>query len=87
MGIVQKLQINSINEVTGALILKGNRERVKRHCSSLIPLLSVTEYNPSVPEADNTPKINNGVLQKSNKRLAAIDSQNKTRNMIMDGSV
>ena len=41
MGIVKKLQLNSSNEVTGATILKGNKETVDRHASSIIPLLSI----------------------------------------------
>ncbi len=44
MGIVKEVQINSLNEVTGALILRGKtRELVKRHVNSLIPLMSTNQ--------------------------------------------
>lgn len=42
MGIIKKLNFNSLGEVTSALIMKGkNRETVFRHSSSIIPLLEV----------------------------------------------
>ena len=41
MGIVRKIQVNDLDEVTGATILKGkSREIVTRHVNSLILLLS-----------------------------------------------
>ena len=39
MGIVTKVHLNSINEVTDVEIRKGNREIVKRHVKSLILLI------------------------------------------------
>ena len=45
MSIVREVQVNSLGEVTGATIMKGkSREIVKRHVSSLIPLLGRKEY-------------------------------------------
>ena len=41
-----KVQLNDMQEVTGATVMKGNRSLVKMHVECLIPLLSVKEYDP-----------------------------------------
>ena len=44
MGLVKALQTNDLGEVTGATVLKGSsRELVKRHSSTIIPLLTSDE--------------------------------------------
>ena len=44
LGIVKKVVENDEGEITGAEVLKGKtKEYVKRHSSTLIPLLSVNE--------------------------------------------
>lgn len=45
MGKVLEVQINNMQEVTGATVIKGNRAVVQMHAESLIPLLSVDEYD------------------------------------------
>ena len=45
LGIVMETTENDIGEVTDVVILKGGtRERVRRHVTSLVPLLSSEEY-------------------------------------------
>ena len=39
LGLVKSVEININDEVTGATIKKGTGEMVKRHVSSLVPLL------------------------------------------------
>ena len=44
MGIIKSVTVNSLNEVTGVEVMKGDtREVVKRHITTIIPLLSVRE--------------------------------------------
>ena len=84
MGIVKKLQVNSSNETTGATILKGNKEIVDRHVSSIIPLLSVNEYNSDptgitgAPEVAVSPNVKSK-RKKRKKRKAAISSEQRTK--------
>ena len=79
---------NDNGEVTGAIVMKGNKEIVKRHSSSLIPILSVDEY-------DNAPRksCNNKHIKTNNdrkilpKRKAAEKSREKILNMRRDGNI
>ena len=87
MGIVKEVQTNIKDEVTGAKILKGKtKELVKRHVSSLIPLLSVAETTPQIG-SDSLEKVNNQELdlkadsKKKNVRKAAIASTEKTKQL------
>jgi len=56
LGIVRKIEENSLGEVTSAIVFKGGtREEVYRHSSSLILLLhSRDEYKPDDVESDDT---------------------------------
>ena len=46
MGIVKEVTINQLGECTDVLVFKGStKELVKRHVSSIIPLMSVDELN------------------------------------------
>ena len=46
LGIVRELQVNNLNEVTGAIVFKGStRELLRRHSSTLIRLLSCGNEN------------------------------------------
>ena len=41
MGIVRKVTMNDLDEVTDIIVFKGaSRETVRRHVTSIIPLLS-----------------------------------------------
>ena len=65
MAIVLEVQLNSLSESTGAIVKKGNGEIVKRHSSSLIPLLtfgnsSSDEQVSTDRDTDSNPVISNG---------------------------
>ena len=59
LGIVEGIIKNELDEVTGAVVRKGKtREKVKRHSSTLIPVLGFNgpEFeNPPVPPPENKP--------------------------------
>ncbi len=101
MAIVKELQTNINNEVTGAIVLKGKtRELVKRHTSSIIPLLTVaklenhdsiaTNKNEVSIEVDR-PLIEHNVRsvekENSKKRKAALKSDELNRNLLNRGLV
>ena len=76
MGRITDLQININNEVTGATVMKGNKERVKRHVNSLIPLLSSKELVVNTSNENSTQrKAETSIKQ---QRKAAVRSQEKT---------
>ena len=53
LGVVKEVTTNSLNEVTSAKVMKGkNRELVFRHASSIIPILTYDEDDPSGDETD-----------------------------------
>ena len=77
-----------MGEVTAAIIRKGsNREIVKRHSSTLIPLLdSEIDFN-SEPDSDNNnsvPKANIANERCRIKRKAAIKSADLTMQILND---
>jgi hypothetical protein len=80
MGIVEEVTVNSCGEITGAKIRKGsNREIVKRHVTTIIPLLSL-DHEESSDVKDAQP---GGVTSPIKvRRLAAIDSEAKTRQIL-----
>ena len=85
MGLVKEVEINSNNEVTGAVILKGKtRELVKRHITTLIPLLECD------PKSDNSDTSDDQTLDVGNasssrvRRKAAVNSEQRTRLMLND---
>lgn len=78
LGIVKQIVENDNGEVTGAIILKGKtNEQVKRHVTTLIPLLENKEY---IPKTLLQNPVNNRV--KRNCRKAAIISKEKTKQML-----
>ena len=82
MGIVKKVFKNNLGEVTGALILKGKtREMVKRHSSTIIPLLE--ENSSDVNVVDNGSQ-GNAKIKIKKKRKAAEISEQKTRNILLN---
>lgn len=77
MGIVREVQINSLGEVTGATIFKSNsRELVKRHSSTIIPLLSQSEPVQTKIFSDSQDDV---VPRRPPRRKAAIVSDAKTK--------
>ena len=101
MGIVKDVTKNVNGEVTGASILKGKtKEVVKRHVTTLIPLLSNNELEKEsnfVVESEltsedtrisgSTPTPGEGVsikLSKKKRRKAALESESLTKRMLDD---
>ena len=82
MAVVVELQVNVLEETTGAKLRKANGEIVKRHASVIIPLLSDlglppakltgVDSNLEVPE-----KLNSRPL-----RRAAVESRKKTKSIL-----
>ncbi|XP_047738103.1 uncharacterized protein LOC125178431 [Hyalella azteca] len=80
MGIVEEVTVNSCGEITGAKIRKGsNREIVKRHVTTIIPLLSLDQEESSDVKDAQPAEISSTIKV---RRLAAIDSEAKTRQIL-----
>ena len=80
LGVVQKLIINNIGEVTQAVVKKGITGQItKLHISNLIPLLE----NPNLdnPDIDNPHNISRDTFSRPRRR-AAVVSEEKTRQML-----
>ena len=87
MGRVLKLQENNLQEVTGATVLKGNKSIVQVNARSLIPLLSVKEYNPNIATkvTDLNPDQNDQKFDtKPQKRNAALQADKKNQALAKD---
>lgn len=82
MGIVVEVFSNNLGEVTGVKVRKGsNREIVKRHVTSVIPLLSSENHCNDLqakPEAEDDPG------PERSKRKAAARGAERTRVMLND---
>ena len=88
MAIVKEVKSNINNEVTDAILMKGKtREIVKRHVTSLIPILW-GEDNSLTTEENETDMVselpNSDSLPSKQKRKAAIESQQKTKKILED---
>ncbi|XP_068247876.1 uncharacterized protein [Palaemon carinicauda] len=84
MAVVKETVINTIGETTNAILLKGRtRELVKRHVSSLIPILSVNEMHVNSDQSGIS-VITDDSFQIVNKvrRKAAMESESRTKNML-----
>ena len=87
MGIVKEIQTNINDEVTGVTILKGKtREKIKRHVSSIIPLLGKNEVSKGAKEnnlEESNLKDEEKVSMKEIKpnRKAAIVGQARTQDL------
>ena len=92
MGIVEKVVTNSLGEVTDAMVMKGNKEVVRRHVKGLVLLLKneVPKENdllqnqvPKLNEPDNAsqvrPKNHAGknIVPKRRQRKAAASCKNR----------
>ena len=55
MGIVREVVKNSIGEVTDVIVMKGNREKVRRHVSSVILLLRNEQSSTIDSVKDSSP--------------------------------
>mgnify|MGYP000654560869 CR=1 FL=1 len=86
MGIVKKIEVNNLGEVTGATILKGSTgELTKRHSTNIIPLLCLKEEH-STSEDENLPETEDEdkTTHRNNRpqRVSAVASRQKTFNML-----
>ena len=83
LAIVKEIIVNDLNEVTGAIVFKGKtRELVKRHASTLIPLLRIGE-NDHV-ESDQLEVNDLEISDSPPPRKAAIISRQKTKAILED---
>lgn len=87
MGLIKKIEINSNEEVTGALvlyILKGKTcELVKRHISTLIPLLEGKYISMPNPDNSSNDIVNDNVTDSARvRRKAAVVSERRTRQLL-----
>ena len=89
LGRVIEVQINNLDEVTGAVVLKGSTgEKVKRHASALIPLL--TEIGDESVSKSTQKGRSDSLGQteivglKRGKRAAALTSEQRTRAMLVE---
>ena len=79
LGIVQKVFSNDLGEITSAEIRKGRSgEVVKRHVSSLIPILS--SISPTVTTENGSSSKSS--IRTTEKRAAAVASSERTKNML-----
>ena len=68
LGKVMEIKLNDLGEATEAVVFKGStREKVRRHISSLIPILEVNELMPSASALKESQEPN----KKRPERLAA----------------
>ena len=85
LAIVHELQINKFNEITGAIVFKGKtREKVKRHVTTLIKLLS-----PKLPvdDPDNSTVSNSDCMPGRPQRHAANACVAKNRKLFEEDMV
>ena len=87
MGIVKKVEINSLGEVTAATVLKSKtHELVYRHASSLIQLIPMDSSESKVGNESNLESLSEATQSvgkgKPNNRLAVLESQRKTRSIM-----
>lgn len=87
MGRIKETLKNILNEVTDVKVLKGNGEIVKRHVSSIIPLLSSQDCN--LKEISSIPAENKNPAQpvksdklKLKRRCASVKGEDRTRSML-----
>ena len=78
LGIVKEVFKNQLNEVTGVLVMKGGtREAVKRHVSSIIPLLDNNE-DDLLPSGESKSETEHHSDERRSKRESAVSSSRKT---------
>ena len=79
MGIVKKVTLNDLDELTDIVVFKGaSRETVRRHVTSIISLLS-----PGTNDSEDEAEIReNSSTHQRKKRKAAVISETRTRDML-----
>ena len=84
MGIIKQTIVNDIDECTDMIVYKGKtKEYVKRHVSSLIPLLTSNEMDlthDQISGSDTEPKLtNNNQIRNRPQRKAGIEAKAKIK--------
>jgi hypothetical protein len=89
MGIVESVVENSLGEVTEVVILKGaTRERVRRHVTSLIRILTSADENivhQSVDESNTVKTISKQPASTQKTRSSAVKSRNQWKKLLGQG--
>ena len=91
LALVKNVTMNDLGEVTDVEVLKGStRETLKRHVTSVIPLLT-TDKDEAPQQADLAdPDVNNlqdpNDVQRRSVRTAARTSNEKTKKLFSDGA-
>lgn len=81
MAIVKEVTINDLGEVTGATLRKGSTgEIVKRHSSTIIPLLQYDEYDSE--ESCEVQQSDPVIIEQKTRRKAAAKSEKLTRKLL-----
>ena len=86
MGIIKMVIYNDIKEITGAIIMKGKtREILKRHISTVIPILTLNE-EPEILGTNDCQGESSGdllpapdVVENKPRRKAAVASEKLTK--------
>ena len=85
LAIVEQTTVNYLDEVTDVVARKGNnREIVKRHVNSIIPLLSVNEPHSNAASSTDNPIVEDQKQRSSTRprRAAAIRGVNLTKELL-----
>ena len=84
LALVKETVVNDLGEITGAIVFKGKaRESVKRHSSTIIHLLTVSEDSNKFNQSGSGVK-DEEVFDVRPSRKAAIVSREKTKSMLQD---
>ena len=89
MGIVEKITVNELSEVTDTVLLKGStKERIRRHPSVLIPILQIkgqVGVEECQSELNSTKELTDKPNPRRNpRRLAALNSEVRSKKMLSD---
>ena len=84
LALVKETVVNDLGEITGAIVFKGkSRELVKRHSSTIIPLLTVSENSNRFNQSGSGVK-DEEVFGIHPSRKAAMVCREKTKSMLQD---
>ena len=88
MARVKKIFTNDIDEVTHAIIIKGNREEMTRHVNCLIPLLEIDSLNSNNDTFDDNKSDSKPQCRMSRpSRKTAVTSATRTKALVEEGLV
>ena len=80
---VKEIKVNSLGEITGAIVLKSRtNETVKRHSSTIIPFLEIDDYSDDRNNDDNDSSTNTSIDVNRKQRKAALKSRKLTKQIL-----